>query len=83
METYFDILRAVASGVQKPTRIMYKANLSWTIMQGYLEKLLAQGLIAEESEEEKRIYRLTQRGFHLLQQFHSVQDDLNLSTEPH
>ena len=33
LEIFFDVLAIIARGVSKPTRIMYKTNLSWTSMQ--------------------------------------------------
>ena len=79
METFCDILRAIGSGAQKPTHIMYKANLSWTVMQDYIKALEAQGLVVSDNEEGKRLYRLSQKGFQLLNQFLTIREDLNLS----
>ncbi len=79
METFCDILRAIGSGAQKPTHIMYKANLSWTVMQDYIKALEAQGLVVTDSEEGKRLYSLSQKGFQLLNQFLTIREDLNLS----
>ncbi len=81
METYCDVLRAISSGAEKPTHIMFKANLSWTIMQGYLKSLLAQGLIVIENTEEKSVYRITEKGIRLLQQFLSIREDLRISSD--
>ncbi len=79
METYCDILRAIAAGAERPTHIMYKANLSWTVMQGYIKSLESQGLVVSEGVEGKRVYRLSDKGFQLLNQFLSIREDLNLS----
>ncbi|MGI0078986.1 MAG: winged helix-turn-helix domain-containing protein [Nitrososphaerales archaeon] len=81
METYCDILRAIGSGAEKPTHIMYKANLSWTVMQGYIRALSEQGLIVSDNAEGKRIYHLSEKGFHLLHQFLSIREDLKLSPD--
>jgi len=81
METYCDILRAIGSGAEKPTHIMYKANLSWTVMQGYIRALESQGLIVSGNEEGKRQYHLSDKGFQLLNQFISIREDLNLQAE--
>ena len=43
METLCDIVKAIGAGAEKPTHIMYKANLSWTVMQGYIKELETQG----------------------------------------
>ncbi|MHB1907382.1 MAG: winged helix-turn-helix domain-containing protein [Nitrososphaerales archaeon] len=81
METYCDILRAIGAGAEKPTHIMYKANLSWTVMQGYIKALESQNLVAVADEEGKRLYHLTEKGYQLLSQFLSIREDLNLNPE--
>jgi predicted transcriptional regulator len=81
METYCDILRAIGAGAEKPTHIMYKANLSWTVMQGYIKTLEAQGLVLPKDEEGKKLYHLSDKGYQLLNQFLSIREDLNLSPE--
>lgn len=81
METFCDILRAIGAGAEKPTHIMYKANLSWTVMQLYLKSLENQGLVVSNSEQGKRLYRLSEKGFQLLSQFLTIREDLNISNE--
>ena len=81
METYCDILRAIGAGAEKPTHIMYKANLSWTVMQGYIKALESQNLVTVADEEGKRLYHLTEKGYQLLSQFLSIREDLNLNPE--
>jgi len=80
METFGDILRVISSGAQKPTHIMYKANLSWIVMQEYMKTLQQQGLVVEvEEKSSKRMYRLTNKGFEVLHRMQAIRDDLNLS----
>ena len=81
METFCDILRAIAAGAEKPTHIMYKANLSWTVMQQYIKSLETQGLVLANSEQGKRLYRLSEKGFQLLSQFLTIREDLNIPNE--
>ena len=81
METYCDILKAIAAGAEKPTHVMYKANLSWTVMQSYLKSLEGRGLVMSQETEGKKTYRLSDRGFQLLKQFMSIRDDLSLNAE--
>jgi predicted transcriptional regulator len=78
METTCDILHVIESGVEKPTHIMYKANLSWAVMQGYLKSLEDQGLIFLNMEQGKHLYRLSDKGKHLLSEFQEVQEKLNI-----
>lgn len=81
METFCDILRAIAAGSEKPTHIMYKANLSWTVMQLYMKSLENQGLVLSSSEQGKRLYHLSEKGFQLLSQFLAIREDLNIPAE--
>jgi len=81
METFCDILKAIGAGAEKPTHIMYKANLSWTVMQSYIRSLEAQGLVIPTMEDEKKTYHLSDKGFQLLNQFVSIREDLNLQSE--
>lgn len=81
METFCDILRAIGAGAEKPTHIMYKANLSWTVMQLYMRSLEAQGLVLAITEQGKKLYRLSEKGFQLLSQFLTIKEDLNLPSE--
>ena len=66
-EIYVDVLNEVKAGSNKPTQIMYRANLSWKPLQNILRSLLNQGLLCEMEEEikDKRTkirYELTQKG---------------------
>jgi len=81
METFCDILKAIGSGAEKPTHIMYKANLSWTVMQSYIRSLEAQGLVIPAMEDGKKLYHLSDKGFQLLNQFLSIREDLNLQSD--
>jgi predicted transcriptional regulator len=81
METYCDILRVIASGAEKPTHIMYRSNLSWRIMQSFIKSLETQGLVVASSDEGKRLYHLSEKGFQLLKQFQAIKVDLNLQNE--
>ena len=81
METFCDILKAIGAGAEKPTHIMYKANLSWTVMQSYIRSLEAQGLVIPTMEDGKKLYHLSDKGFQLLNQFLSIREDLNLQSE--
>lgn len=81
METYCDIIKAIGGGAEKPTHIMYKANLSWTVMQGYIKALETQGLVYGQDVEGKKLYKLTEKGFGLLKQYLSIKEDLCLFPE--
>lgn len=78
METMFDILKTIASGTEKPTHIMYRANLSWRVMQQYLKQLESQGVIAPSDDQGRRVFHLTEKGFRLLEQFNTLREGLLL-----
>jgi predicted transcriptional regulator len=78
IETYSDILKVIGAGASKPTHVMYRANLSWVLMQGYVEGLEKQGLLVVSGENNRRVLHLTQKGFDLLGKVRSIQDELNI-----
>ncbi|MGI0091689.1 MAG: winged helix-turn-helix domain-containing protein [Nitrososphaerales archaeon] len=81
IETAFDVLCVIGNGTEKPTRIMYRANLSWTIMHLYVDSLTKKGLILAEETGGKRRYRLSDKGRQIMQQYLSIKQDLDLISE--
>ncbi len=72
MEIYLDVLWIVKNGVDRPTRIMYKANLSWKPFQETLKFMLDCGLLAgsnSEEEDQRKSYRITEKGNEVLKYF--------------
>lgn len=59
---YIDILKVISRGIDKPTQIMYKANLSWENMQNIFETLIESGFIKEELKNNSKRYELTDKG---------------------
>ena len=78
IETYFDVLCTIASGIEKPTHIMYKANLSWKMTQLYTSRLISKGFVTIEHSNGKRRYRLTEKGNRVAHQYLSIKEDLDL-----
>lgn len=76
LETCFAIIEVVAKGVEKPTHIMYKANLSWSVMQDYVKSLERQGLITSVGADGRRAYHLTPKGFDLLGKYLEIKEDI-------
>lgn len=81
IETLFDVLCVIGGGVEKPTHIMYKANLSWSIMQVYIDALIRKTLITAEDVDGKKRYRVSQKGRQVIQQYLSIREDLDMSSE--
>ena len=61
LEVYFDVLKAIGEGVDKPTRIMYKANLSWNTLEDALATLANKEFVIEKRVGNSRRYLLSPR----------------------
>jgi predicted transcriptional regulator len=72
LEIKMDVLRIIGSGIDRPTQVMYKANLSWIALQSTLKSLLERGFLREEELGNRKRYELTQRGFDILSSFQKV-----------
>jgi predicted transcriptional regulator len=62
LEIFFDVLAVIDQGVYKPTRIMYKTNLSWTSLHDVFDTLIEGGFIREEKYNKKKRYSITGKG---------------------
>jgi predicted transcriptional regulator len=76
MQIYFDILNVMASGEEKPTRIMYGANLSWRALQSLFPHLIAQGFIDAAKDVKGKRYRITEKGQRALHYYRRAVKDL-------
>ena len=77
LEIKMDVLRVVSTGIDRPTQIMYKANLSWIALQSNLKSLVTSNLLREEDLGSRKRYELTQRGFEILSTYQKVVDAMN------
>ena len=73
-EIYVDILTEVMNGSNKPTKIMYGANLSYKPLKMILQSMLDQGLIDERdgTSKDKRTkvtYEVTQKGMNVVRYY--------------
>ncbi len=69
-----DILQAIRkkNGRIKPTHLLYKANLSYQLLNEYLEELKGKGLVEEEEVGKKKTKKeilLTEKGYEFLEQY--------------
>ncbi|MBW2983245.1 winged helix-turn-helix transcriptional regulator [Candidatus Woesearchaeota archaeon] len=69
-----DILQAIRkkNGRIKPTHLLYKANLSYQLLNEYLEELEGKGLVDEEEVGKKKTKKeilLTEKGYEFLEQY--------------
>jgi predicted transcriptional regulator len=67
-----EVLQAVNKGIEKPTRIMYKTNLSWKPLMSILESLQDQGFITLQKERNHTVYKVTEKGKNVLKYFTEV-----------
>ena len=62
LEIFFDVLAVIERGTSKPTRVMYKTNLSWTSLHEVFETLITGGFIREENYKNSKRYFITEKG---------------------
>jgi predicted transcriptional regulator len=74
-QIYLDILLAIRreSGRLKKTHIVYKANLTNTRVQPYLEFLLSKGFV-EEVKGRETFYTITDKGQNFLGQVNKLKE---------
>jgi len=75
LEIFIDILMIIQNGTNKPTRIMYGANLSWKHMQKILKSMVFHGLLREiytrdsHDKRTKKRYEITPKGAKVVRYF--------------
>ncbi|MEM3536177.1 MAG: winged helix-turn-helix domain-containing protein [Candidatus Bathyarchaeia archaeon] len=68
-----EILEIAKEGTLK-TQIMYRANLSFTQLNGYLSFMLKINLLEKVLQNDKEIYRATDKGLEFLQHYREITD---------
>jgi len=66
-----EILEVSKGGVNK-TQIMYRANLSFTQLNGYLNFMLKNELLEKVLLNDKEIYKSTKKGLDILQHYREI-----------
>jgi len=66
LELYLEVLDAIDKGTGKPTRIMYRTNLSWKPLMEILGSLQEQSLITSEKKGSSMIFHITEKGKNVL-----------------
>ncbi len=76
LEITLTILSIILDGVEKPTRIMYAANMSWKPVKRILSHLVEQGLLVQvfntESRQSRIRYQITEKGKKVLDYFENA-----------
>ena len=82
LEIMLKVLTAIRDGENKPTRIMYAANMSWNPTQKVLAKLVGEDLIRVTekpgNKRAKKRYELTEKGSNVLRYFEGARALVNI-----
>ena len=87
LEMYIDILKVMAHhGPLKLTHVMYKANVNCSVLKQYLDFLIRQNLVEEQTLRKKRnktrvVYAITERGRTVLKYFRELNNALQITEE--
>jgi predicted transcriptional regulator len=87
LEMYVDVLKVLARyGPLKLTHIMYKANINCSVLKQYLDFLIQQNLVEEQTLRKKRnktrvVYAITERGRTVLKYFRELNSALQITEE--
>ena len=79
LEIYLDVLRVIKKGTNKPTRIMYKTNLSWKPLMKVLDSLVEQDLVISKKEGNHSIYEITEKGKNILRYFSKAMESIQIT----
>jgi predicted transcriptional regulator len=71
-----DILKVIMEGYGKPTQIMYKANLSWNVLQSQLKSFVESGLLTVEEYGSRKRYAITEKGAEMVNSYQHVIDEI-------
>jgi predicted transcriptional regulator len=75
-----EILEIAKDGTLK-TQIMYRANLSFTQLNDYLEFMLKNGLLDKLSQNEKHVYKASEKGMDFLMRYRDLTELLKDENE--
>jgi predicted transcriptional regulator len=79
LEIYLDVLKTIRKGTIKPTRIMYRTNLSWKPLMEVLDSLVKQGLVTIKVEGSHKCYEITDKGKNVLQYFSKAMESIEVT----
>ena len=80
LEIRMDMLAAVKVGADKPTQIMYRANLSWIALQTHLKQLLERGLLRWVADGNRKRYELTTKGANVMYSYIKILEETGEET---
>ena len=74
LEIFHDVLKAInnKNGKIKPTHLMYKSNLSHSMLNEYLVELIKRKFIEEIETNEGKSYIITKAGLEYIEKYSSI-----------
>ena len=73
-----EVLKAVREGVDKPTRIMYAANMSWEPTKKVLNRLVDRGFVSVITDTvgngSRRRFEITEKGVSVINYFEGAKE---------
>jgi predicted transcriptional regulator len=78
LELHLDILKAIKKGTSKPTRIMYRTNLSWKPLMKILNSLVDQDLIIRNGKNGHVTHKITGKGKNVLEYFSMAMESIEI-----
>ena len=83
LEIILDVLRTIRDGTDRPTKIMYNMNMSWTPVQALLSKLVDDGhikLINKQGPKRiQRRYEITKKGLKVIEYLKGAEGLIKIS----
>lgn len=71
----------IAKGGTLKTQVMYRANLSFTQLNNYLQFMLKISLLEKVEVNNKDVYKATDKGLNFLQRYHEINELLRTEEE--
>ena len=82
LDIQLEVLKTVREGVDKPTRIMYAANMSWAPVRKILDRLVDRELLSVITDNggnrSKRRYEITEKGVSVINYFEGAKELVDL-----
>lgn len=79
LEIIKDILEVIRNrnGRIKPTHILYKSNLSYGMMEEYLDELIKKEFVKVNQTQKNKTYSITEKGNNYLSQYKLISEFTN------
>lgn len=76
LEIIRDILEVIKnkSGKIRPTHILYKSNLSYGMMEEYMQELMDKQFIIVSNHKGNKTYAITEKGINYLSQYRMISE---------